>query len=197
MWFWITDVRVLLLLMLLTQEGSCECHTSVCPLTSFWLVWAKLTTGPMLAIMPRSYITHHNTYQDSLVCHSWSCFAILHRVSFCFFLSISFVDIQTFDGIPFHAILWRYCSKVGLNDSSILSGCEKALIRCNSEVFLALGSELYIDTVLPTSAVTSPPAARRRCWCGTWSGCCGCWAGCRCGIGWSSRSIQLSALTLQ
>jgi len=46
-----------------------------------------------------------------------------------------------------------------LDDGSILSGCEKALIGGNSEVLLALGSEFYINTVLSSGAVASSAAA--------------------------------------
>jgi len=85
MWFWMTEVRVDLLLMLLTQLGSWEYHTSVCPRMSFWLVPAQLTVTPESAHMSRkTKLFHHIAYPDNQLFRSWTCFATLCCVSYRF-----------------------------------------------------------------------------------------------------------------
>ena len=106
---------------------------------------------------------------------------------------ISSTNFRTFYGIPFHAILRCYLTKVCLDDSSILSSCEKSLISCNSQVLLPLCAKLCINTVRSTSAVTSSTSWRGICWCASrCSGCSGWSSCCCCRISRSSRLTILS-----
>lgn len=79
----------------------------------------------------------------------------------------------TLNSIPLHAILRSDLSKVRLDDRSIATSSEKSLIRCNTEVFLATGSELDIDTVGSASGVSCfAGSGSRRCgWCRSTGGC--------------------------